>query len=98
MMEALKPLGMELTKRLVAGLGGDPRAVEAYGKGAIVGANGELEHGALWHVPGGYSMREVLGKAKAIVPSATQLAGVGARIDLPQIGRAPGRERVCKYG
>src|SRR3546814_13508611 len=47
MMEALKPLGMELTKRLVAGLGGDPGAVEAYGKGAIVGANGELEHGAL---------------------------------------------------
>src|SRR3546814_12471993 len=74
---------MERTKRLVAGLGGDPRAVEAYGKGAIVGANGELEHGALWHVPGGYSMREVLGEAKAIVPSATKLAGVGARIDIP---------------
>jgi hypothetical protein len=83
MMEALKPLGMELTKRLVDGLGGDPKAVEAYGKGAIVGAHGELEHGALWHVPGGYSMREVLGEAKAIVPSATKLAGVGARIDIP---------------
>jgi hypothetical protein len=41
----------------------DARAdeIEGYGKGAIVGAAGELEHGALWHVPGGYAMREVLG-------------------------------------
>ncbi|MCB2032491.1 MAG: amino acid synthesis family protein, partial [Ottowia sp.] len=36
-------------------------AVATYGKGAIVGAAGELEHGALWHVPGGYAMRELLG-------------------------------------
>jgi hypothetical protein len=35
--------------------------IECYGKGAIVGAAGELEHGALWHVPGGYAMRELLG-------------------------------------
>jgi hypothetical protein len=35
--------------------------IEGYGKGAIVGAAGELEHGALWHVPGGYAMRELLG-------------------------------------
>jgi hypothetical protein len=37
------------------------RADRHYGKGAIVGADGELEHGALWHVPGGYAMRELLG-------------------------------------
>ncbi len=43
-------------------------AIEGYGKGAIVGAGGELEHGALWHAPGGYGMRELLGGAKAIVP------------------------------
>jgi hypothetical protein len=35
--------------------------IQGYGKGAIVGAAGELEHGALWHVPGGYAMRELLG-------------------------------------
>ena len=35
--------------------------IESYGKGAIIGAAGELEHGALWHVPGGYAMRELLG-------------------------------------
>lgn len=83
MMDALKPVGVELTRRLVAALGGNPKEIEAYGKGAIVGAGGELEHGALWHVPGGYSMREVLGDAKAIVPSTTKLAGVGSRIDIP---------------
>jgi hypothetical protein len=83
MMEALKPLGLEMSRRLIEALGGDPKVIEAYGKGAIVGEAGELEHGALWHVPGGYAMREQLGGAKAIVPSTTKLAGIGARIDIP---------------
>jgi hypothetical protein len=83
LMDALKPLGLDLTRRLVAALGGAPTAIEAYGKGTIVGADGELEHGATWHVPGGYAMREILGGAKAIVPSATKVAGLGARIDIP---------------
>jgi hypothetical protein len=82
MMEALKPLGLELTHRLVALLGGK-EAVEAYGKGSIIGTDGELEHGALWHVPGGYAMREVLGSAKAIVPSATKVGAAGTTIDIP---------------
>lgn len=83
MMEALKPLGLEMSRRLIDALGGDPKAIEAYGKGAIVGEAGELEHGALWHVPGGYAMRELLGGAKAIVPSAKKVAGMGAAIDIP---------------
>jgi len=82
MMEALKPLGLELTHRLVALLGGKD-AVEAYGKASIIGTDGELEHGALWHVPGGYAMREVLGSAKAIVPSATKVGAAGTTIDIP---------------
>jgi hypothetical protein len=60
-MDDLKPLGLEMARALLAALGGDPRSVEGYGKGAIVSAAGELEHGALWHVPGGYAMRELLG-------------------------------------
>ena len=64
-------------------LGGDPSRIEGYGKGAIVGANGEQEHGALWHVPGGYAMREILGEAKAIVPSAKKVGGPGTRLDVP---------------
>jgi len=83
MMEALKPLGLEMSRRLIEALGGDPKSIEAYGKGAIVGEAGELEHGALWHVPGGYAMRELLGGAKAIVPSAKKVAGMGAAIDIP---------------
>jgi hypothetical protein len=79
----LKPLGLAMAKSLIAALGGDPKSIEGYGKGAIVGAGGEIEHGALWHVPGGYAMREALGGAMAIVPSAKKVAGTGARLDVP---------------
>jgi hypothetical protein len=81
--EDLRPLGLEMAKALIAALGGDPKRIEGYGKGAIVGAAGEVEHGALWHAPGGYAMREALGGAKAIVPSAKKVAGPGARLDVP---------------
>ena len=83
MMEALKPLGLEMAESIIAALGGDPSAIEGYGKGAIVGEAGELEHGALWHVPGGYAMRDALGGAKAIVPSTKKVGGPGARLDVP---------------
>lgn len=83
LMDDLKPLGIEMARRLVDALGGDPKAIEGYGKGAIVGEAGELEHGALWHVPGGYAMRELLGNAKAIVPSAKKVGGLGTRLDVP---------------
>ncbi len=82
-MDDLKPLGLAMASQLVAALGGDPTMIEGYGKGAIVGAAGELEHGALWHVPGGYAMRELLGGAKAIVPSTKKVGGPGARLDIP---------------
>jgi hypothetical protein len=61
MMEALQPLGITLARQLHAAIGLPLERIEGYGKGAIVGAAGELEHGALWHVPGGYAMRELLG-------------------------------------
>jgi hypothetical protein len=82
-MNDLKPLGLEMAKLLVTELGGNAKVVEGYGKGAIVGADGELEHGALWHVPGGYAMREILNGAKAIVPSTKKVGGPGARLDVP---------------
>jgi hypothetical protein len=78
----LKPLGLELAEALIYALGGKEN-IEGYGKGAIVGAAGEVEHGALWHAPGGYAMREALGGALAIVPSAKKVAGVGAKLDVP---------------
>ncbi|AYD04013.1 amino acid synthesis family protein [Neorhizobium sp. NCHU2750] len=81
-MKDLEPLGVSMAKRLAEALGG-AAVIEGYGKGAIVGQAGELEHGALWHVPGGYSMREVLGDAKAIVPSTKKVGGPGTRLDVP---------------
>ena len=83
LMKALEPLGLEMAQRLVAALGGDASRIAGYGKGAIVGVDGEIEHGALWHAPGGYAMRDVLGGAKAIVPSAKKVAATGARLDVP---------------
>lgn len=82
-MKKLEPLGLELGKRLLEALGNDAGIIEGYGKGAIVGAAGELEHGALWHVPGGYAMRELLNGAKAIVPSTKKVGGPGTRLDIP---------------
>ena len=82
-MEDLQPLGLQMAKRLIDALGGDPSVVEGYGKGSIIGAAVELEHGALWHAPGGYAMRDLLGGAKAIVPSAKKVGGVGVRLDVP---------------
>jgi hypothetical protein len=61
MMEALNPVGLDMARRLLAAMAVPAEAVQSYGKGAIIGAAGELEHGALWHVPGGYAMRELLG-------------------------------------
>ena len=83
LMKDLEPLGLEMAKRLIAALGGSASAIEAYGKGAIVGEAGELEHGALWHAPGGYGMRQLLGDSKAIVPSTKKVGGPGTRLDVP---------------
>ena len=81
-MDDLKPLGLMMTDRLIEAMGGI-EGIDGYGKAGLVGENGELEHTALWHVPGGYAMRARLGEAKAIVPSSMKIGGVGTRIDIP---------------
>src|SRR5438445_4240742 len=93
MMDALQPLGIELAQRLRAAMDVAVERIETYGKGAIVGAAGELEHGALWHVPGGYAMRALLGwkeerkgqpgNGLAIVPSTKKVGPRGATLDVP---------------
>jgi len=82
-MDDLKPLGLKMAQDLIVALGGDPTVVEGYGKGAIVGEAGELEHAALWHAPGGYSMRELIPNSKAIVSSTKKVGGPGTRLDIP---------------
>jgi len=80
-MAELRSLGTLLAEELVATLGRDN--VEAYSKAAIVGVNGELEHGAVWHEAGGWAMRQVLGEPKAIVPAAKAVAATGYRLMVP---------------
>jgi hypothetical protein len=81
-MQELRILGAELSERLIHALGGAMH-VQAYGKGAIVGEDGELEHGAVWHEAGGWAMREALGNPKAIVPAAKTIGGPGCRVMIP---------------
>jgi hypothetical protein len=78
---ALRDLGRQLSADLVRALGADK--VESYGKGAIVGEDGELEHGAVWHEAGGWALREALGGPKAIVPAAKTIGGPGTRLMVP---------------
>ena len=82
MMDALKPLGYALAAALIKALGG-PKKIESYGKGGVIGVAGESEHGALWHVPGGYGMRELLDNSMAIAPSTFKVGPAGAAIDIP---------------
>lgn len=82
LVEESKLLAKDIVPELMEAVGG-PQNVEAYGKGAIVGLNGELEHGAIWHEAGGWTMRAVLPKAKSIVPAAKVVASAGARLQIP---------------
>ncbi|SCK09489.1 Amino acid synthesis [Variovorax sp. HW608] len=80
-MAELRALGTLLATELVDVLGRDK--VEVYSKAAIVGVNGEMEHGAVWHEAGGWAMRSVLGEPKAMVPAAKAVAATGYRLMVP---------------
>lgn len=80
-MKALRTVGHDLASQLAEALGKDN--VEAYGKAAIVGLDGEAEHGAVWHEAGGWAMREVLGQPKAMVPASQATAAAGYRLMMP---------------
>jgi hypothetical protein len=77
-------LGEILTKKAVAALGINAGEVESYGKAALVGEGGELEHcAAILHPKLGKPLRENVGGGKAIIPSAKKLGFPGAAIDVP---------------
>lgn len=58
--------------------------VHNYGKGAIIGLKGELEHGgAILHPKLGKPMRDAIGGGKAIIPSAKKTGGAGTPLDVP---------------
>lgn len=82
-VDELRALGERLGNILISHLGGDADRIDGYGKGAIVGSAGEIEHGAMWHIPGGGGMRAALGKGSSIVPSTKKVGAIGARLDVP---------------
>lgn len=84
LIEAGEALGKLLGEKAVAALGVDPSAVQSYGKAAIVGEDGGLEHAAaLLHPKLGAPLRKAVEKGAALVPSSKKRAGIGARIDVP---------------
>jgi hypothetical protein len=80
-MAELRNLGTLLAQELVDTLGKEN--IEVYSKAAIVGVNGEMEHGAVWHEAGGWAMRSVLGEPKAMVPASKAVANAGYRLMVP---------------
>lgn len=77
-------LGALLGARCVAALGIEPAQAQSYGKAAIVGEGGELEHAAaILHPKLGAPLRQAVGKGAALVPSAKKRGGLGTAIDVP---------------
>ncbi len=77
-------LGSILVEEALAALGASVEHVSAYGKAAVVGTNGEIEHAAaLIHPKFGAPVRAALGKGPAIIPSTKLLGGPGTRITVP---------------
>jgi hypothetical protein len=77
-------LGGLLGERCVQALGISPERAESYGKAAIVGEAGELEHAAaILHPKLGAPLRKAVHKGAALVPSAKKQGGPGTPIDVP---------------
>lgn len=84
LIEAGAMLGAELAARAVAALGIPGAEVHSFGKAAVVGESGELEHAAaLLHPQMGAPVRAALDKGPALIPSAKKRGGMGTAIDIP---------------
>ena len=103
MMDALQDVGLDMAQRLLKAMGVPAERIETYGKGAIVGAAGELEHGALWHVPGGYAMRRLhrreadrvlIDDGWLVISSFNPMSLMGMRKLVPVLRRSPANRSV----
>ena len=84
LVEMSVPLGELLISRAVGALGIPGDQVESYGKAALVGEDGELEHAAaLLHPKLGAPIRAALGKGAALIPSSKKRGGPGQPFDVP---------------
>ena len=77
-------MGAKLGEACVAALGISPTDVQSYGKAALVGENGELEHAAaILHPRLGKPLRAAVEKGAALVPSNKKRGGMGQPLDVP---------------
>ncbi len=84
LMEIGAELGGMLGEKCVAALGVTPDQAESYGKAAMVGENGELEHAAaILHPKLGAPLRRAVEKGAALVPSSKKMGGPGQVLDVP---------------
>ena len=84
LMEAGAALGGLLGERCVRALGIEPSQAESYGKAAMVGENGELEHAAaILHPKLGAPLRTAVEKGAALVPSSKKMGSPGQVLDVP---------------
>ena len=84
LMEIGSELGALLGRRCVEALGISPSEAESYGKSAMVGENGELEHAAaILHPKLGAPLRNEVEKGAALVPSSKKIGGPGQVLDVP---------------
>lgn len=84
LMDIGAELGGLLGEKCVAALGILPAQAESYGKAALVGENGELEHAAaLLHPTLGKPLRAAVEKGAALVPSSKKRGGPGQVLDIP---------------
>jgi hypothetical protein len=84
LMDIGAELGGLLGDRCVAALGITPDQAQSYGKAAMVGEAGELEHAAaILHPKLGAPLRVAVEKGAALVPSAKKMGGPGQVLDVP---------------
>ncbi|MBR9864863.1 MAG: amino acid synthesis family protein [Rhodobacteraceae bacterium] len=84
LMDIGAELGGMLGERCVQALGITPEQAESYGKSAMVGENGELEHAAaILHPKLGAPLRKAVEKGAALVPSSKKMGGPGQDLDVP---------------
>ncbi len=84
LMEIGAELGGILGERCVQALGIKPEEAESYGKSAMVGENGELEHAAaILHPKLGAPLRKAVEKGAALVPSSKKMGSPGQVLDVP---------------
>lgn len=77
-------LGGILTARCIEALAIEPSQAESYGKAALVGEDGELEHAAaLLHPAMGKPVRDALGGGAALIPSSKARGPMGMAFDVP---------------